>query len=137
VGQLGAANDARLRHIPPDFLAKGSVGVDTGGSGMSHSNMVLGRLLGEIQSQLAEANAIAKAADVCAADGQIERALTISLDIEELIHSADHLLQAAATLNISRVNRRMPMRRQVPSGSAGSQSHMIASEVCPNSRPLS
>jgi hypothetical protein len=64
---------------------------------MSHSNMVLGRLIGEISSQLAEAHVIAKAADVCAAEGQIDRALMISLDIEELIHSANHLLQAAAT----------------------------------------
>ena len=68
---------------------------------MSHSNMVLSRLIGEIRSQLAEAHTIAKAADTCAADGQIDRALIISLDIEELIHSADHLLQAAATLNRS------------------------------------
>ena len=60
---------------------------------MSHSSTVLGRLIGEIQSQLAEPHAIAKAAAVCVADGQIDRALTISLDIEELIHSADHLLR--------------------------------------------
>ena len=66
---------------------------------MSHSNMVLGRLIGEIREQLGEAHAIAKAADICAGEGQIERAIAISLDIEELIHSADHLLQAAATLN--------------------------------------
>lgn len=66
---------------------------------MSHSNMVLSRLIGEIREQLGEAHAIAKAADVRAEDGQIERAIAISLDIEESIHSADHLLQAAATLN--------------------------------------
>ena len=68
---------------------------------MSHSNMVLGRLIGETGSQLAEAHAIAKAANVCAAEGQVVRALTISLDIEELVHSADHLLQLTATLNRS------------------------------------
>ena len=68
---------------------------------MSHSNMVLGKLIEEISSRLPEAHAIAKAADVCAAQGQIDRALMISPDIEELIHSADHLLQTAATLSRS------------------------------------
>ena len=66
---------------------------------MSHSNIVLSKLIREIRSQLAEAHAIAKAADACAEEGQFDRALTISLDIEELIYSADHLLQAAATLD--------------------------------------
>ena len=60
---------------------------------MSHSNMVLGKLIEEISTRRAEAHAIAKAADVCAAQGQIDRALMISPDIEELIHSADHLLR--------------------------------------------
>jgi hypothetical protein len=51
---------------------------------MSHSNMVLSRLT-----------------DTCAEEGQVNRALAISLDIEELVHSTNHLLQAAATLNRS------------------------------------
>ena len=66
---------------------------------MSHSNMVAGRLITEIEAQLAEAHAIAKAARACAVDGQIGQAVIISLGIEELIHSADHLLQAAAGLS--------------------------------------
>lgn len=61
---------------------------------MSHSNKVLGQLIGEIREQLAEAHTIATAADACAIEGQLERAMVISLDIEELIHSANHLLQA-------------------------------------------
>jgi len=36
---------------------------------MSHSNMVLSRLIGEIRCQVAEPHAIAKAADTYAADG--------------------------------------------------------------------
>ena len=68
---------------------------------MSQSNMVLGKLIEEISSWRAEAHAIAKAADMCTAQGQIDCALMISPDIEELIHSADHLLQAAASLSRS------------------------------------
>ena len=68
---------------------------------MSHSNMVFGKLIEEISGRWAEAHAIAKAADVCAAQEQIERALMISPDIEEQIHSADHLLQVTATLSRS------------------------------------
>jgi hypothetical protein len=68
---------------------------------MPQSNIVVSRLIGEIRCQLAEAHAIANAANTCAGEGQIDRALTISLDIEELIHSANHLLQAAATLSRS------------------------------------
>jgi hypothetical protein len=65
---------------------------------MSHSNIVVGGIIGEIRSQLAEAHAIANTAHTCAVEGQVDRALTISLELEELIYSA-HLLQAAATLN--------------------------------------
>ena len=68
---------------------------------MSHSNMVLDQLIEEISSQRTEAHAIVKAAVMCTAQGQIDRALMISPDIEELIHSADHLLQRPPTLNKS------------------------------------
>ena len=56
-------------------------------------------LLQEMRRQLAEAHSIAKAAELCAHDGWHTRALQISLDIEPLLHDADHLLQAAAALN--------------------------------------
>jgi len=68
---------------------------------MSHSNMVLSKLIGEIRNQLVEAHPIAKAADICVSEGLIDRAITISLDIEDLIQSTDNLLQVAATLNRS------------------------------------
>ena len=66
---------------------------------MSHSNMAVVQILGEVSSQIGEAHSIAKAADLCAKDGQVERALEISLDLEVLLHDANHLLQAAAVLN--------------------------------------
>ena len=56
-------------------------------------------LLQEMRRQLAEAHSIAKAAELCARDGWPMRALRICLDIEPLIHDANHLLQAAATMN--------------------------------------
>jgi len=59
---------------------------------MSRSNMVLGRLVGEISRQLAESPAVAKAADVCAIGGHIDRALINLPKIEELIYFAVHLL---------------------------------------------
>ena len=59
-------------------------------------------LLEEMRRQLAEAHSIAKAAELCAQDGWPTRALRICLDIEPLIHYANHLLQAAAAMNRSR-----------------------------------
>lgn len=59
-------------------------------------------MISRIRENLAEALAIAKAAETCARDGFPDRALTISLDVEELIHSSNHLLQAASVLNRER-----------------------------------
>lgn len=55
-------------------------------------------LLREIHSNIAEAAAIAKAAEACAAEGYIDKAFTISLDIEQLIFDANNLLQAASVI---------------------------------------
>lgn len=59
-------------------------------------------MIAKIRENLAEALAIAKAAEACAKDGFPDRALMISLDVEELIHSSNHLLQAASTFNRER-----------------------------------
>jgi hypothetical protein len=59
-------------------------------------------LLQEMRRQLSEAHSIAKAAELCAHDGWPTRALQICLDIEPLIHDANHLLQAAAAMNRNR-----------------------------------
>ena len=58
-------------------------------------------LFTQIRESLAEVLAIAKSAEACAAEGYVDRALTIALDIEELINSTNHVLQAAAALNRS------------------------------------
>ena len=62
---------------------------------------VLG-MISRIRENLAEALAIAKAAETCARDGFPDRALAISLDVEDLIHSSNHLLQAASAMNRER-----------------------------------
>ncbi len=66
---------------------------------MSHAEAPILGMISQIRENLAEALSIAKAAETCARDGFLERALTISLDVEELIHTSNHLLQAAAALN--------------------------------------
>ena len=56
-------------------------------------------ILEKMRSRLSEANAIAQAASTIAGEGWTDRAFAMALGIEELIHDASHLLQAAAVLN--------------------------------------
>lgn len=81
---------------------------------MSHSNMgsAITRILGEMCSQIGEAHSTARAADLCAKDDQVERAFEIALDIEELLHSANHLLQAAAILRRQKSDATTPSEIQ-------------------------
>ncbi|MET4218182.1 hypothetical protein ABIB00_003399 [Bradyrhizobium sp. LB14.3] len=55
--------------------------------------------LGEIHGRLSEAARIAKAAQVCAEAGSVSEAVTISMDIEQLIYEAGRLHDAASLLN--------------------------------------
>ena len=66
---------------------------------MSHSNMAVAQILNEMCAQIGKAHTIAKAVDLCAKDAQVETAFEIALDLEVLLHDANHLLQAAAVLN--------------------------------------
>lgn len=54
--------------------------------------------LSEIHSRLGEAARIAKAAEACAATGSIGEAVTVSMDIEQLIYEADRLHTAVTVL---------------------------------------
>jgi len=47
---------------------------------MTHSNIAVVQILSEVRAQIGEAQSIAKAADLCAKDGQIDRAFEIALD---------------------------------------------------------
>lgn len=55
--------------------------------------------LSEIRKRLDSAASIAKAAEVCAQSGEIDKAVEVSLDIEELAYEASRLLEAASLLN--------------------------------------
>ena len=56
-------------------------------------------VLTEIHSRLNEAARIAKAAEACALAGSITEAVTVSMDIEQLICEAGRLQDAASLLN--------------------------------------
>ena len=56
-------------------------------------------LLTEIHSKLGEAVRIAKAAEACALAGSISEAISVSMDIEQLIYEAGQLHDAASLLN--------------------------------------
>jgi hypothetical protein len=56
-------------------------------------------LLTEIHAKLNEATRIAKAAEACALAGSVAEGVTVSMDIEQLIHEADRLQGSASLLN--------------------------------------
>ena len=55
--------------------------------------------LDQIHTRLAEATQIAKAAQACAAAGSLSEAVTLSMDIEQLIYEAGRLHDAASLLS--------------------------------------
>jgi len=56
-------------------------------------------LLKSIRERLDGAVAVAKAAEACADAGDVERALTIMLDVEQPLYEATTLLNAASLLH--------------------------------------
>lgn len=56
-------------------------------------------MLHTIQIRLEEAAQIARAASACAQAGSINKGVTLALDIEQSIHDAGRLLDAASFLN--------------------------------------
>ena len=57
------------------------------------------KLFSERWHRLEEAASIAKAAQVCAEDGNVNKAVEIVLDVEQLSYESANLLNAASTLN--------------------------------------
>jgi hypothetical protein len=55
-------------------------------------------LIKDIRCKLEEAVSIAKAAESCALDGSVDRALQILTDFEGLVHEARDLFKAALTI---------------------------------------
>ena len=56
-------------------------------------------VLTEMHSKLNEAARIAKAAEACALAGSIAEAVSVSMDIEQLIYEVGRLQDAASLLN--------------------------------------
>ncbi len=55
--------------------------------------------LREIRKRLDGAASVARAAETCAETGQIDQAVKVSLDIEQLAYEASRLLDVASLLN--------------------------------------
>ena len=55
--------------------------------------------LAEMQQRLDKAAGIAKAAQACAATGNIEKGVEIALDVEQLMYEVSTLLNAASLVN--------------------------------------
>jgi hypothetical protein len=55
--------------------------------------------LKEIHIRLDQAASIAKAANACAEAGNADKGVQVALDVEELIHEATRLLDAATLIN--------------------------------------
>ena len=56
-------------------------------------------MLKGIDTRLSGASALAKAATACAKSGNQQQAITIALDIEQLVYEASTLLNAASLMN--------------------------------------
>ena len=62
------------------------------------ANNVVATLVTEVRGKLEEALSIAKAAESCARDGSVDRAVQILMDFEGLVHEARELFKAALTI---------------------------------------
>jgi hypothetical protein len=56
-------------------------------------------ILTEIHLRLGEATQIARAAEACALAGSVGEAVTVAMDIEQLLYEAGRLQDAASLLN--------------------------------------
>jgi hypothetical protein len=55
--------------------------------------------LAEMRQRLDQAAGIARAAETCAETGNIEKAIEIALDVEQLIYEVNTFLNAASLMN--------------------------------------
>ena len=62
-------------------------------------DIVIKSYLTETRSCLEKAAAIAKAAEACALSGNIEQAIEVALDIEEIVYEVSTFLNAAGMIN--------------------------------------
>lgn len=64
----------------------------------SATDIAIQSFLVEIRSRLDEAAGIAGAADACAAAGNLQKAVEIALDIEQIAYEVSRLIDAASLL---------------------------------------
>jgi hypothetical protein len=89
-----------MAHFPLDFLGTQSV-IGAKESVMAQNPPVISMqdFLKCIRERLDEAAAIAKAAEICAEAGKLNRAVTIVLDVEHLVYDVNTFLNAASMIN--------------------------------------
>lgn len=66
-------------------------------------DLLLKNHLAEMRQRLEQAASIAKAAEACAEAGNVDKAVEIALDVEQLIYEVATFLNAASMIN--RINR--------------------------------
>ncbi|MDO8875439.1 MAG: hypothetical protein Q8M24_16210 [Pseudolabrys sp.] len=66
-------------------------------------DLLLKNHLAEMRQRLEQAASIAKAAEACAEAGNVDKAVEIALDVEQLIYEVTTFLNAASMIN--RINR--------------------------------
>jgi len=65
----------------------------------ANTELAIKSFLIEMRSNLEQATGIAKAAEACAEAGNVEKAVEISLDVEQLVYEVNTLLNAASLIN--------------------------------------
>ncbi|MGE0630210.1 MAG: hypothetical protein AB7O43_20640 [Hyphomicrobiaceae bacterium] len=91
-----------IARFPLDFLARQSVCVpdntDRADMDRSATDIVIQLFLMAIRNRLDEAAGIARAADACASAGNLQKAIEVALDIEQIAYEVNRLLDAASLL---------------------------------------
>lgn len=92
----------KIARLSLDFPARRSVYEpdNTGRAVMDRSatDVAIQSFLVEIHNRLDEAAGIARAADACVSAGNLQKAIEIALDIEQIAHEVNRLLDAASLL---------------------------------------
>jgi hypothetical protein len=92
----------KIARLPLDFVGTMSVCVAfrmEDAMDAAIANLAIKVYLKEVRRRLDDAARIAKAADACAEAGSPDEAVSIALEIEQLVYEATRLLDAASLIN--------------------------------------
>jgi hypothetical protein len=92
----------KIALVSLDFAGTGSVCGGNKGVGSMDAQLIettIKTYLTEIRSRLDRAAGIGRAADACAGAGFHEKGLEVALDMQQLLHEATTLLNAASLIN--------------------------------------